>query len=568
MANTVEQIKNRLSAVDVISSYLKLEKAGINFKSKCPFHNEKTPSFFVSPDRNSYYCFGCGRKGDILNFVQEFEGVDFFGSLKILADRAGIEISNIGLEKKDENQKILSIMERATTFYEGELEKSLSARTYLKGRGLQDETIKAFRLGFAPESWSRVLDLLKSEGYLEKDIEKAGLIKKGEDGRYYDRFRGRVMFVVNDPSGRPIAFSGRILKDDDKSAKYINSPETAIFRKSDCLFLYDKAKFDIRKKDFAILVEGNLDAMLAHQVGYRNTVAPLGTSLTKEQLIKISRLTNKLVIAFDSDKAGFKASKRGAQTALSMGIDLKVATMPKGLDPADLILAELDGWKKAIRESKHIVDFSLERLKHESPDKRKLGLRIKEEILPFVVMIENKIDQAYFVKNLAEVMGISEGAVYEELTKVDLKDLQPSAPDDVGSNIKESEKRVGILHKIFGIINWQESLKEPIVDVGLMKKELERITSKTFFELMPEKLDDITLETSILYENEKEVREELEELLQRFEEDLLQAEFTDKMRLLRQAEDSKDSVKSIQYLNECQNLSKKLNAIRAKHSHY
>jgi DNA primase len=559
----VEQIKNRLSIVDVVGSYLKLEKAGINYKTRCPFHNEKTPSFFVSPERESYYCFGCGKKGDIFNFVQDFEGVDFLGSLKILADRAGIEIQKVDPRIRDENEKLLGVMEEACSFFERELENNHEALEYLKSRGLKEKTIKEFRLGFVRDEWRSLLEYLKDKNYEEKTILEAGLAKKSE-GKIYDRFRSRIIFPINDPSGRVIAFSGRIFGKDDNNtevAKYINSPETNLFKKSQSLFAYDKAKIEMRKNDFAILVEGNFDALLAHQTGYRNTLAPLGTSITLEQIERISKLTKRIVIAFDSDSAGFKASGRGSKTALSIGVDLKVATMPENLDPADLILKEPEKWKDAIKNSKHIVEFYLEKLKREGSDKRKLGLKVKEEVLPFVVMIENKIDQAHFIKLISENVDIPQESIYAEIDKLGFEKLD--APYIDNQIKKETNKRQNIIRKIIGIIVWQETLKERGIDLEKIQKELIAITNdpKIIESISQDEKENMLFEADIFYEENPNLEKEIEEFLLRLKKDYLEEEFNKKTKELKEAEGVKNHDLSLKILKECQNLSKNINNI-------
>ncbi|KKP98393.1 MAG: primase protein [Candidatus Nomurabacteria bacterium GW2011_GWA1_36_15] len=268
----VQQIKERLSIEEIVSSYIKLEKAGANFKARCPFHNEKTPSFFVSPDRASYYCFGCGAKGDIFSFIEEFEGLDFKGALKILAERAGIPLVQYSKEKEGEKEKLYRAMEEATKFFEKNLAENKKILEYLKSRGLEEKTIGDFKIGFSLLDWRTLFEYLKSKGFSDKEIELAGLVKKTEKG-FYDRFRGRIMFPISDSSGRIIAFSGRIFEDDGKSAKYLNSPDTPIFSKSAVLYGLDKAKESIRKNNFSILVEGQMDLILSHQAGFRNTVA-------------------------------------------------------------------------------------------------------------------------------------------------------------------------------------------------------------------------------------------------------------------------------------------------------
>jgi DNA primase len=551
MASTIEQIKNKLGIVEVVGSYLKLEKAGNNLKARCPFHNEKTPSFFVSPGRDSYYCFGCGKKGDIFNFVQDFEGVDFLGSLKILADRAGVVIEKIDPKLIDENQKLFNLLEEATLFYERELWGNTEALSYLKERGLSENTIKSFRIGFAPNDWRLLLEYLRKKGYKDSQIEEVGLSKESK-GKVYDRFRSRIMFPINDPSGRVIAFSGRIFGDDNESAKYLNSPETKLFRKSNNLYAYDKAKIDIRKNDFAILVEGNVDVLMTHQAGYRNSVAPLGTALTREQLEKISRLTNRLVIAFDSDGAGFKASARGAKIALSMGIDLKVASIPQGYDPASLILSDGDAWKKSIKDSKHIVEFYLSKLISSESDNRKLNLKIKEEILPFVAMIENKIDQAHFVKILSEKMDVPQNLVFDELKKVDLSELDlPNIENLYQQNNKESNREF-LIRLISGVIFWKESLGEKLEDY---KEKLQNLTKDKDILSRFEKDKEV-----LIFERESEDQVvEPDELLERLKIDYLEEE-----RTLLRKELGKAGVNHDEVLKKHHEISKEIEELKEK----
>ncbi|MFA6274514.1 MAG: DNA primase, partial [Candidatus Paceibacterota bacterium] len=340
MNSPVQKIKERLSIEEVVSSYIKLERAGANLKAKCPFHNEKTPSFFISPDRGSYYCFGCSAKGDIFTFVEEFEGLDFKGALKLLAEKAGVQLEDYKYNKEaeSEKEKLYRAMEEATKFFENNLIENSEVLNYLKSRGLEDKTIKDFRIGFIKNDWRELYTFLQKKGFTEIELEKAGLIKKTEKG-YYDRFRGRIMFPISDSSGRIIAFSGRLFQDDGKSAKYLNSPETPIFNKSSVLYGLDRAKESIRKNNFSILVEGQFDLILSHQAGFRNTIATSGTALSdstisKENVVSnlglLRRLSGNIVLAFDADKAGFNAANRASKIALSFGMDVKVASMPDG----------------------------------------------------------------------------------------------------------------------------------------------------------------------------------------------------------------------------------------------
>ena len=338
MSSSVDQIKSKIDIVSLVSSYIKLEKAGSNFKGKCPFHNEKTPSFFVSPDRGNYYCFGCHAKGDIFTFVQEFEGLDFIGALKVLADRAGVELGQYNKGEKTEKQKLHSILEQAVFFYTKKLSENKEAENYLKSRGVKEETIEDFRIGYSPLEWRELFDYLSSRSVSAQDMLQVGLIKYNENAKekYYDTFRGRIMFPINDSAGRVVGFSGRILVPDDKSPKYLNSPETSLFNKSEILFGLDKAKKDIRLKNYSILVEGQMDLVMLHQVGITNTVASSGTALTENHLVKLRRLSNRIIMAYDGDMAGFRASDRSAGIALALGMELKIAQMPESKDPADL----------------------------------------------------------------------------------------------------------------------------------------------------------------------------------------------------------------------------------------
>lgn len=427
MSDTVEQIKDKLSIVDVVQPYVKLTKAGKYWKGLSPFTKEKTPSFFVSPDRGLYHCFSSGKGGDMFTFVEEMEGVDFKGALKILADKAGVVIEYDGGRSKSMREKLFSILEDAQKFYSKKLEKNKEVLKYLKERGLKEETINEWTLGYAPNDWRSLLEHLVEIGHSESLIESAGLIKKpdsgGEDSskKMYDRFRGRVMFPISDTSGRIVGFSGRIFEDDPKypQAKYVNSPETEIFHKSNVLYGLDKARNAIRKYDFAILVEGQVDLLMSHQAGYRNTVALSGTAFTEEHAKLIARYTKNLVIAFDSDSAGVSASGRAASIALKGGMNTKITALTPGEDPADIIKKDPDLWRKAIKESKHVVDFYLTYIKDAGYDARRFKLEASRVVLPYVAMIQNAIDKEHFVSKVANVLGVSEDAVRTELAKTD-----------------------------------------------------------------------------------------------------------------------------------------------------
>jgi len=545
MSSTTEQIKERLGIVDVVSEYLKLEKAGSNFKAKCPFHHEKTPSFFVSPTRNTYYCFGCGEKGDIFSFVERFEGVDFRTSLKQLAEKAGVEIVYEKQEDKEEKQTLFTLLEEATKFFESTLENQKNAKAYLLKRKLDDEFKEWFRVGYARDEWSALHDYLKERGYTDDDLLKAGLIKKGEKGMY-DTFRRRIMFPLNDTVGRVVGFSGRIFPNDDKIAKYLNSPETELYNKSKVLYGFDKAKLSIRKSNFSILVEGQMDVLMSHQAGFRNTVALSGTALTPHQITMLKRLSNNIVLAFDADKAGIASAGRSAEMALASGMDVKVARIPEGVDPADLVKDDPKKLKEAIRNSVHIITFYLETLQRTNEDKRKFNKAVESTVLPFVARIESKIDQMHFISEVARKLGVPTEAVSEEVTKINVPKSETEA---VGTTLKNKEapsvaKREMLTNRLFGILFSLKDKNDTDIDVCAIEERLKDTIGEEVFEENqkdPKRFEEETFFViEVGYENENKLRDAIEELLNRLKKDILEEKRNVLQNKLQEAEASKD----------------------------
>src|SRR6185437_4942573 len=335
----VQEIKEQLPINEVVGQYVQLRRAGRNFVGRCPFHKERTPSFHVSPERNSYMCFGCGEKGDIFTFVEKIDGIDFVTALKQLAEKAGVELKQRSYagqaqvaETKNKEEKLLEVCEEATKFFESELAERREITEYLHTRGVKDETITEWRLGYAPASWEDLSKYLAGKGYSKETIADAGLAAKSDrkPGEIYDRFRGRIMFPLFDASGKVIAFSGRFFekvagsREEGDPAKYVNSPETLLFKKSKVLYGFDRARAAIRKTDCILLVEGQFDLILAHQSGLPFTVASSGTAITPEHLSLLGRLSKRLVLALDGDAAGIRAGLKSAAMALQMGFDVKI----------------------------------------------------------------------------------------------------------------------------------------------------------------------------------------------------------------------------------------------------
>ncbi len=567
MSSSVDQIKSKIDIVSLVGSYIKLEKAGANFKGRCPFHNEKTPSFFVSPDRGSYYCFGCHNKGDIFTFVQEFEGLDFIGALKVLADRAGVSLDQFDRGDKTEKERLYSVLEQAVFFYQKKLSEDKLALDYLYGRGMTDKTIRDFRLGLAPLEWRSLFEYLLSRGVTEEDMLKVGLIKKKDvvPVSYYDTFRGRIMFPISDSSGRVVGFSGRILVDDDKSPKYLNSPETELFNKSEILFGLDKAKKDIRIKDYSILVEGQFDLSLLHQEGFTNTVASSGTAITESHLIKLQRLSNRLTMSFDSDSAGFSASDRTAKIALALGMELKLVQMPKGKDPADLAKENPELLRECFKNSKHIIDFYTDTLLSEDLEPREMSLKIRKNVLPYIAELPNKIDRDHFVRSIMKKTFINEEALHE-----DLGNIRSSGNVYTGVAKKESSppgKRVeSIERKVMGIMLWQREKK---LKEGLDKIDIESRVKKIMGEKMAElqsyfekEKDLLLFEIEAYYSDKIDLSKDIDELLLNLEEEYLKKEFSLAMVSLQKAEQKKDAKAIEKYLEECQRISQEMNKIK------
>lgn len=572
----VEKIKERLGIEEVVGAYIKLEKAGKNLKARCPFHSEKTPSFIVSPDRGTYYCFGCHAGGDIFSFIQEFEGIDFSGALKILADRAGITLSSSPKQKSDENALLRKILNLSVQFYQVCLSRNKEALSYLENRGLKIETIKDWQLGFAPNEWEKLFSFLKLKNYKIEDIEKIGLIKRSEKGKYYDRFRSRIMFPIFDPSGRPIGFSGRIFNGKEDEAKYINSPETVLFDKSKVLYGFDRAKGSIRKNDFSILVEGQMDLILSHQAGYKNTVASSGTALTKDQLDKIARISEKMVIAYDSDRAGFKASEKAWQMALSLGMDVKIAQIPKDSDPADILQEDPKRWIKIIKESRHIVEIVIEKIKNETEDKRALGKRVSRELVPYLANIASKIDQDHFVEMTHERLNLSADSIREEI-KIFENNLNHANQNILSGsrNIKDNNlvnKKEDLLsteRALFGIIFWQEQAKDKQIEVEPLKDKVKKIMGDFYSEisekLFPEKEALIFRFETLIDNNSSEdfLKRHIDEVLKYLEIKYLSKKIEILKRKLRE-EDKIDSnsAKSSFYQEEIQKISEKIDSLK------
>jgi DNA primase len=430
-ANSVtEEIKSKLDIVQVISEYLQLHKAGVNFKAPCPFHSEKTPSFMVSPERQRWHCFGCGEDGDIFTFVEKIEGVDFVEARKHLAKKAGVALHYEDEGADRDRRRLLEVNQWAARYYHEVLLKSQQAeraRAYVKKRQLKDETVDDFVLGYAPDSWDTILNFLRKKGFKDDEIFRAGLVSRKERGDgYYDRFRNRLMFPIRDAQGNFIGFTGRVMPDatgaePKDTGKYVNTQETAVYHKSSVLYGLDRAKQEIRHSGIAIVVEGNMDVIASHQAGVRNVVASSGTAFTADQLVLLKRLTDKLVLSFDMDAAGELAARRSIDAAVVAGFEVRVLRLPPdaGKDPDDCIRKDPAIWSQAIAQAAPFMDWFIDlakkRLDFSDPYAKS---KASEELLAEVAKLSTPVERAHWFKRLSELFQTTESALRDEVDKL------------------------------------------------------------------------------------------------------------------------------------------------------
>jgi DNA primase len=422
--DSVQQIKDKLSIIEVITPYVKLTRAGKYWRGLSPFGKEKTPSFYVNPERGSYYCFSTSQGGDQFTFIQIMEGVDFKGALKILADKAGIELKALRPEDtqaRDRTDRLREMVAQGETFFANALEPGTPAHDYAVKRGLTLETIKDWKLGFAPAGWRGLLEALGTQGYVPKELAEAGLVKEADEkpGTWYDRFRNRLMFPIRDAAGRTVAFTGRALDPAD-SAKYLNSPETGLFRKSEVLFGMDKAKDAIRSRGFAILVEGQFDLLLLHQAGFQNTIALSGTALSSQHLSLIKRYADNLMLCLDGDRAGLAASAKNARAALMAGMRVKAVRLPEGKDPADVVSEDANGPKvfsELVKNSQSVIEFFLSVLSASERDEFKLLRQVEAIVLPLVVAVKSPLERNRYVEIVARTLSSTPEAVRASLPR-------------------------------------------------------------------------------------------------------------------------------------------------------
>jgi DNA primase len=419
--DATEEIKSKLNIEDVIGEYVQLKRAGSNWKGLSPFGNERTPSFVVSPEKQIWHDFSSGRGGDMFSFVMEMEGLDFKGALDLLARKAGVDLeqfrgSHSGAYAK-EKDRLYAALELTTKFFQAHFTKSQMALRYVfQKRAFSKETALEWRLGYSPNGGTALIDFLKSKGFTTLEMSSAGVTARNYRGGVQDMFRGRIMIPLCDPQGRVIGFTARILEDDPKAPKYINTPQTILYDKSRHVFGLHLAKEAIRRNQYAVLVEGNLDVIASHGVGVRPVVATAGTALTQYHLKALSRFTGDIRLSFDQDKAGLQATERAIPIASQVGVSLSIITIPTGKDPDELIKQDVDAWQRVIDQPQYALDWLIERYSHELDITSGIGKRkFSDIILPVVAKLVDEVERDHYLGKLAELLGVSKDALRQKL---------------------------------------------------------------------------------------------------------------------------------------------------------
>jgi len=420
--SVIDEVKQRTDIAGIVSQYVALKKAGRNLTGLCPFHSERNPSFFVYPEQQSWHCFGCNTGGDVFSFIMKKENLDFGEALRLLAQRAGVVIPSRAVrdEEKEEKEQLYKINEAAARYFHDRLLNSpeaAKARKYIQSRGFTDQTAAEFQLGYSPNKWDDLKKYLQEQGYAEEEQVKAGLMVEGEGGRTHDRFRNKLMFPIWDIKGRVIGFGARVL--DDSLPKYVNSPQTPAFDKSRNLYGINLATSSIRQQDMAVIVEGYVDVITAHQNGFNNVVASMGTSVTESQVSSLKRLTRNLVLALDADAAGEEAMLRGVSYENIIESEIKVVVMPQGKDPDDVIKENADSWRKLLSEAVPIVDYTIDIIasKLDLDTARDKSQAVKE-LLPILAAMSDKVRQAHYVQKLAHLVKVGERTIEAELGRL------------------------------------------------------------------------------------------------------------------------------------------------------
>ncbi|MFH2061692.1 MAG: DNA primase, partial [Candidatus Beckwithbacteria bacterium] len=476
----VDQVRQKTDIVELISQHVSLKKAGRNFKGLCPFHDEKTPSFMVSPERQIFKCFGCQKGGDVFAWLMEREGMEFGEALRTLAAKAGIELTQYKPSKEQlAKDKLIEINHLASEYYHYLLmEHKLGegALKYLLKRGITKEAMKAFKLGFAPNEWSGLENYLVSKkGYKTDELEMVGLVIKKErthlrqgygEASYYDRFRNRVMFTLFDHRKRVVGFAGRVFQGEEDTAKYMNTPETLLYHKSRVLYGLELTREYIKKANEAVIVEGELDAISSYQAGVKNVVAIKGSALTEDQIDLIKRYCENLKLALDADSAGDQAARRGIELAEKAGLSVRVINLKYGKDPDECVQKSARLWKDSVKTAVPIYDFyinsSIKRFGVDTPEGKR---KVIGELAPILVEVSNQVIKSHYVKKLALSLGVDEESVLAEIEKMIYKGSSQKQVEVKKSFVNKTREEVLTDHVLSLILQIESEVLNLVKDV-------------------------------------------------------------------------------------------------------
>jgi len=537
--SNIDLIKENINIVDFLKNYINLIPTGKNFKALCPFHQEKTPSFFVSPDKKIWHCFGCGLGGDVIRFIMLYEHLEFPEALNFLAEKAGVEIHSFTQTEQREFNILFDIHKLAAEFYKEKLKKNIKVLNYLKERGLKEETIDEFDLGFAPQG-EELTKFLLSKRFNIKDIIKAGLTQKNVSGLYRDKFQNRIIFPIANQTGKIVAFTGRIVPnngyDPEGVPKYVNSPETLIFNKSKSLYRLDKSKQFILEKKGVIIVEGQLDFLTMWQSGFKNVVAISGTGLTEEHLVRLKRLADVIFLSFDKDKAGIQAMERSLEYFYKFDFFVKVLDLKGFKDPAEVCKKSPEEMKKIIDESKaafeYLMDIYLD-------DKFfQMDIQNKKHILRHLLKLlsfeQSSIERGFWIEKLSSRSGISQNDLREEFTDLD-------KPQD--TSLKEAKN----------IISPEENGPEDNYKNLMRKLFILSLTDKNLFSIIKNDISNLPSDIQNFLDEDFEKEKNMLEL----EADYFKGLF-DKKAIQKEFNDLVKKIKIIHIKNKLKSIKEKI----------
>ncbi len=570
MARETDLIKERLDLVDFLRSYLKLLPAGKNFKALCPFHTEKTPSFIVSPERKIWHCFGCDAGGDLITFMMRHENLEFPEALRALAEKAGVAVSTINPALEKQLGILYKLHEAAKSFYINELSKNREALEYLKGRGLTPRTIEEFELGFAPVSpaGDTLTVYLINLGFDVLDIARAGLTHKNTSGLYRDRFRGRIIFPISNSLGKTVAFTGRLLREEEsKAPKYLNSPETPIFSKSRILYGFDKSKREIAKTRTVFMVEGQMDLLMAWQADVKYVVAVSGTGLTRDHLSRLKRVADTVILSFDNDDAGRRALERALDTFNAYDFHTKVVDLGKFKDPAEAVAADQEYLNRAIKEAKpaliNLFEHYFANLGSDIAEKK----RVLRKMLLKIHNLKSKVEASEWLKVLSRYSGISEIALANELDNLPHQQAVLSGGKD--KEILEAvESPLGPRKRMDLISARLLSLVLTSPDLRLRLDSYEEWLPPEYRDILssPEKEEGGFLELQGSYEftdkGEEFLSQEFEELVKQLQIESLKHELEDLRKEIRLAEEKDESGKLSDIMVRVNVIARKINELK------